>query len=301
MATYDVVHFVDSYRHLPCKDGQRKPKDDRAVCNHCLGGTCCSSEGPIALTAFDILRLATYFQLSPPDFLLTFTQDRFGEGEDFDRFSAWSHDEESSIVTFLRRRSNHPTSPCIFLKYVESSEGIPRRVCSVHPARPLACREYYYDTCKKRWTGELAVVQAQGFEAVRQGKITKATAEAAVRDLHAGAGRSLSAAWQFAFWNEMRRACDIECANRDGTLSYELNDFQDPLDEKLNRLLSKRHLRFEEKYGPHPHGEQLDRYAEGKSFSESPERERLMHIAISTPSTDLYAGRTIRISWGCAI
>jgi len=279
-----------SYRKYPSSGDRQAPfEDERDVCAHCLSGACCSSEGPIALTSFDILRLAAFFDMSPADFLATFTQDRFdGENSD-ERRRPWIDSPGSSVVTFLRRRANYPTSPCIFLKYIHDGDKTPRRVCSVHPARPLACREYYYDTCKKRVTGELAVVLSQGLEMVRQGKITTELLESNRKRLQpAKDGESLATKWQYAFWSEMRRALDIEQANNEGANSYPITEYQDPLDEKLSRLLSKRHLRFEEKYGPRPHGEQLQPYSAGLSFKGSPDYERILRIVRTAPTAGLF-------------
>ena len=279
------------YRRYPIRASeQADPNDERQVCGRCLGGTCCSTEGPIALTGFDVLRLAAFFDLSPADFLLAFTQDRFA-GEDGDeRYRSWIESAESSIVTYLRRRANHPTSPCIFLKYIHDEDGTPRRVCSVHPARPLACREYYSDTCQKRWTGELAVVHAEGLEMVRDRKITTELVETNCRRLAPVTDADpLAKKWEYAFWSEMRRALDVERANNEGANSYPVADFQDPLDEKLNRLLSSRYLRFEEKYGPRPHGEQLAPYSAGLSFKGSPDHTRLLRIIRTGPTDDLFS------------
>jgi Fe-S-cluster containining protein len=263
--------------------------DPYSVCANCLSGGCCSSEGPIALTAFDVLRLAAFLDLSPAEFLLAFTQDRF-PGDD--RFSVLIADPGSSVVTFLRRRANYPTSPCIFLKYVREVDGTRRRICSIHAGRPLACREYYFDTCGKRWTGELAVQQAEGLELVRDGRIDRRTADARCRELEPVVeGDSLSKKWQYAFWSEMRRATDVHAANNEGAASYSIAEFQDPIDEKLNRLLSTRQLRFEEKYGPTPHSEQLHPYTAGLAFKQSDERERLLRIVRTPPAGSLYGGQ----------
>ena len=115
-------------------------ENDRNVCGDCVSGACCSSEGPIAVSAFDILRLATHLDLTPENFLKLFTQDVF-DGCPFDPAAAID-DPANSTVTYLRRRGPEAFSPCIFLKYVAAPGAVPRRVCSVHEARPLACREY---------------------------------------------------------------------------------------------------------------------------------------------------------------
>src|SRR4029453_13034063 len=92
--------------------------DERNVCSHCLSGACCSSEDPIALTSFDLLRLAPALDLSPSEFLLSYTQDRFPVSWGPERYRERIDASDSSVVTFLRRRSEHPTSPCIFLTYI---------------------------------------------------------------------------------------------------------------------------------------------------------------------------------------
>jgi Fe-S-cluster containining protein len=280
------------YRQFPARAAEQAGfRDERDVCGRCLSGACCSTEGPIALTAFDVLRLATFFDMSPAEFLLAFTQDRFpGEPDTWRR--DWIDNAASSIVTYLRRRANHPTSPCIFLKYVRDEDGTPRRRCSVHPARPLACREYYYDTCKRRWTGELAVTHAEGLEMVRDGLITPDLAEAQCQRLEPVADDDpLAKRWRYAFWSEMRRALDVERVNDEGANSYPIADFQDPLDDKVNRLLSARHLRFEEKYGPEPHGEQVEPYSAGLSFKGSPDHARILRIIREAPAGGWFAGQ----------
>ncbi len=279
------------YRRYPTRASRQGAfDDDHEVCAHCLSGTCCSSEDPVALTSFDVLRLAAFFDMSPAEFLLGFTQDRFAGEPNDERRRPWIESPESSVVTFLRRRAEHPTSPCIFLKYVRDDDGTPRRVCSVHPARPLACREYYYDTCKKRVTGELAVVQAEGLEMVRDGTITTELVEANCKRLEPVADHDpVAKKWQYAFWSEMRRALDIERANNEGAAGYPISQYQDPLEEKLNRLLSTRYLRFEEKYGPEPHSEQLQPYAAGLSFKDSPDYERILRIIRTAPAEGLFA------------
>ena len=132
----------DSYRSYPTASKKtRRISDERRVCNECLSGACCQSEGPIAITSLDVLRLATFLDISSRALLQMFTQDRFCD--EYDELRRTLIDEpSSSVVTFLRRRAHHATSPCIFLQYIRESDGTPRRVCSVYPARPLACREY---------------------------------------------------------------------------------------------------------------------------------------------------------------
>ena len=160
----------------------------------------------------------------------------------------------------------------------------PRRVCSVHPARPLACREYYYNTCKKRWTGELAVSHALGYEALRDRHIDAAAVERALAECGAREpAEPIGRTWSRAFWLEMRRALRIDDANEEGAADPQLPQFQVDPDRKLDRLLSKRNLRFEEKYGPEPSGEQLDPYAAGRSMLASDERARLLRIATMPP------------------
>jgi hypothetical protein len=282
-----------SYRAYPMRlvrqDGL---PDERNVCSHCLSGACCSSEDPIALNSLDILRLATALDLSPSAFLLSFTQDSFPVSWGPDRYRERIDTPHSSVVTFLRRRSEHPTSPCIFLKYIRDEDGTCRRICSVHAARPLSCREYYYDTCKKRVAGELATMQAEAFEMLRNGRINREEIDERYRELDATRDRpSLARSWQFAFWAEMRRASDITAANEEGAAGFEIADYQDPIDEKVNRMLSKQNVRFEEYYGPIPHDAQLDPFDAGVRFATSPERERLLRLVRTAPRLGLFGSQ----------
>jgi Fe-S-cluster containining protein len=281
--TPDWQPLAGPARRYPARaDAQGTPRDDRAICSRCLGGTCCTTEGPIALTAFDVLRLSAALDLAPAAFFRLFTQDRF-EGTDGERYRQWLADPANSVVSFLRRRTLDAASPCIFLKYITQDDGTPRRVCSVHAARPLACREYYFDTCKKRWTGEMAVLQAIGYEALRDGAVDAAAIE---RQLAACAVTSkdeaLSTSWRRAFWLELRRALQPEAANHEGAAQPRLAELQDAIDAKINRLLSTPNLRFEEKYGPLPSAEQLHSFAAGMAMLDSAERTRLLHIATQT-------------------
>jgi hypothetical protein len=93
----------------------------------------------------------------------------------------------------------------------------------------------------------------------------------------------LGRAWRRGFWLEIRRALDPEAANREGAADAGLAALQDPLEDKLNRLLSTANLRFEEKYGAEAHGEQLHRYDAGLSLVSSGERRRLLRIARRAP------------------
>jgi Fe-S-cluster containining protein len=284
-----VLNFAP-FRKYPTRLAEQEFDDERAVCGSCLSGACCSSEDPIYLTSFDVFRLAAFFDLTPAEFLLKFTQERF-DGEDSEEVRRpWLDDPESSKVTYLRRRGNTPKSPCVFLKYVRDNDGTPRRVCSVHDARPLSCREFYFYHCKTRQTGELAALIAEGYEKVREGEITAEVVDERLAQLR---GHDFSAApaaesMEYAFWCEMRRALDPEGANAEGGRSYDAREYQDPIDEKLNRVLSAKYLRFEESYGPRPHGEQLMPYSSGLSFVKSPERARVMNILRTRPALGLY-------------
>lgn len=285
-----VLNFAP-FRKYPTKLAEQEFEDDTLVCRSCLSGVCCSSEDPIYLTSFDIFRLAAFFDLTPAQFLLTFTQERF-DGEDSEQERRpWIEDPESSKVTYLRRRGNTPTSPCVFLKYVREEDGTPRRICSVHDARPLSCREFYFSHCKTRQTGELAALLAEGYEKVRDGEITEALADAQLARLrgHDFSSARASESMEYAFWFEMRRALKMERANGEGSRSYVAAEYQDAIDEKLNRVLSAKYLRFEEDYGPEPCCEQLMPYTSGLSFAGSPERARIMKLVRTRPSGDLYA------------
>lgn len=286
-----MIPAESAFRILPSDHSQQRVRDDRAVCMHCLSGQCCSSEDPIYLTAFDIFRLAAYFDMSPAAFLHRFTQDRF-DGEDSDlKRKPWIEDPRTSVVTYLRRRANYPTSPCIFLKYILQPDGTPRRVCSVHAARPLSCREYYYDTCKTRWTGELASITARAYLLVRDRQVTLEQAEAALQSLLPAEAHAtpIGAQLELAFWTEVRRALDVDATNNEPAAWIDPAVHQDALDVKLNRVLSTRNLRLEEKYGPEPWGEQLDSYQAGLSFPGSDEYQRLMQISGGGPLQRLFS------------
>src|SRR5919202_3927554 len=240
-----VLNFAP-FRKYPTKHDKQEYSDDVRVCSDCLSGSCCVNDYPIHLSSFDILRLAAFFDMTCAEFMLNFTQERF-DGEDGDAMRPFIDDPDCSEVTYLRRRANYLKSPCIFLKYVREADGTPRRVCSVHEARPLACREFYFDACKLRGTVESAAALAEGFEKVRDGEITEAMAEAQLEQFgHQDVWTTrLAQGMEYSFWVEMKRAIRMEQANLEGANSYEMADFQDPIDEKLNRLLSKKNLRFE--------------------------------------------------------
>lgn len=284
-----VLHFAP-FRKYPTRLAEQEFDDEREVCGSCLSGACCSSEDPIYLTSFDVFRLAAFFDLTPAEFLLKFTQERF-DGEDSEEVRRpWIDDPESSKVTYLRRRGNTPKSPCVFLKYVRDDDGTPRRVCSVHDARPLSCREFYFHHCKTRQTGELAALIAEGYEKVREGEITAEVVDERLARLrgHDFSRAPAAESMEYAFWHEMRRALDIGRANVEGGRSYDAVEYQDPIDEKLNRVLSAKYLRFEESYGPRPHGEQLMPYSSGLSFVQSPERARVLNILRTRPALGLF-------------
>ncbi len=288
------------FRHYPTRRDQQRYDDEHQVCSDCLSGACCESEDAIYLTSFDVFRLAAFFNVAPAEFLLSFTQERFNEDQKEESRRNLIDDAGCSIVTYLRRRENFPASPCIFLKYVREPDGTPRRICSVHEARPLACREFYFDTCKKRVTGELAALLAEAYEKVRDGEITEARVVAELDRLRDEADHEVTLAetmdrW---FWSEMKRTLSLERANVDGSNSYDMSEFQDPIDEKLNRVLSSKYVRFEEKYGPKPRGEQLMPYAAGLTFASSAERERITALVNNRPEGDLYDLRGEEVSVG---
>ena len=268
-----------------------RPESDRAVCGQCISGACCSSEGPIALTAFDVLRLSAHLDVSPARFLLLFTQDRF-ENCPFDPGQTID-DPQSSVVTYLRRRGPEALAPCIFLRYDDPGDSPARRVCSVHPARPLACREYYFDTCKTRWTGEMAIAMAEAFEALADGRVTVDDAHAALKeDTPTTTASGVSAArcrWQRAVWAEIARAGNVRRTNREGSFFPGVRRMQDPLARKLARLGAKTHLRFEEKYGYVPRDEQLP--SDRLTLATRSERGRLLRIASTKAPRELFAGQ----------
>jgi Fe-S-cluster containining protein len=284
-----VLNFAP-FRQYPAKQALQQYDDERQVCSNCLSGACCTTEDPIYLTSFDVFRLAAFFDLTPAQFLVTFTQDRFdGEDSDLTR-RPWIDDPNSSKVTYLRRRANTPTSPCIFLKYIREPDGTPRRVCSVHDARPLSCREFYFHHCKLRITGELASLLAEGFEMARDGQITEQMVDEQLARFgqHDYSSARLAESMSYNFWVEMKRVLNMEQANIEGAKSYRAAEYQDPIDEKLNRVLSAKYLRFEEDYGPEPNNEQLMPYTTGLRFVASPEYQRIMKLVRTRPSSKLF-------------
>src|ERR1051325_7756121 len=284
-----VINF-SPFRKYPTRLSQQSYEDESQVCGDCLSGACCTTEHPIYLTSFDVFRLAAFFDLSPATFMLKFTQDRF-DGEDSNSLRRpFIQDPSCSIVTYLRRRDGRPSSPCIFLKYVREPDGTPRRVCSVHDARPLSCREYYYNNCKARQTGEVASLFSEGFEKAGLGDFNEEIVVSALSGFEGFdyESASLAEGMEHSFWAEMKLAINMEAANREGANLYDMADYQDPIDEKLNRTLSAKYLRFEEKYGPRPRGEQLIPYSSGLSFAATLERHRIMALVESPPARNLF-------------
>lgn len=285
-----ILRFAP-FRKYPTRQEQQQYEDSKEVCQNCVSGGCCSSEDPIYLTSFDVFRLAAFFGMSAATFMLSFTQERFDDPESDGLRRQLIDDPDCSIVTYLRRRDNSPTSPCIFLKYIREPDGLTRRICSVHDGRPLACREFYAHHCRMRVTGELASLQAEGFEKLRNGEITEELIDAELARLgkHDSNTATLSANMEYFFWVEMKRALCMDQSNVEGANSYEAADYQDPIEMKLNRVLSSKFLRFEEKYGLKPRDEQLMPYTAGLGFVESPEYERIMTILRTTPSRNFYS------------
>jgi Fe-S-cluster containining protein len=285
-----VLSFAPFRRH-PTRLEQQQYENPREVCQHCVSGACCSSEDPIYLTTFDIFRLAAFFDMSPAAFMHNFTQERFADDESDRMRRSLIDDPNCSIVTYLRRRENSPKSPCIFLKYIRDPDGLPRRICGVHDGRPLACREFYAQHCQMRVTGEIASLYAEGFEKLRDGEITEDLIDAELASFgeHDPKTATPSHNMQYFFWVEMKRAINMDRANVEGANSYEPAYYQDPIELKLNRLLSSRYLRFEEKYGLRPRDEQLMPYTAGLGFAGSPEYERIMMILRTSPTGGLYS------------
>ena len=94
-------------------------------------------------------------------------------------------------------------------------------------------------------TGELASLQAEGFEKIRDGIITESiiNTELARFEEHDNQKESLSRNMEYFFWVEMKRAINMDQANEEGANSYNIAEYQDPIDVKLNRVLSSKHLR----------------------------------------------------------
>jgi len=160
----------------------------------------------------------------------------------------------------------------------------------VHDARPLSCREYYFVHCKARGTGELASLLAEGFEKVRDGEITEDMVDAELERFsgHNLENSTLARNMEYGFWVEMKCVLNMDQANVEGSNSYKSADYQDPIDEKLNRVLSAKYLRSEESYGWKPRDEQLMPYTSGLSFAGSPEYRRIMEIVKTPPSSGLF-------------
>jgi Fe-S-cluster containining protein len=288
--TLPVLNFAP-FRKYPTKLAVQDFADEREVCQHCLSGACCTSEDPIYLTSFDVFRLSAFFDISPAEFLLRFTQERFDAEDSAVLRRPWIDDPESSKITYLRRRGNVPHSACIFLKYIREPDGTPRRICSVHDARPLSCREFYFNHCKQRVTGELAALLAEGFEKVRDGELTAEAVDAALAQFenHDYGTAPAADSVTYSFWLEMKRVLNMEQANVEGAQGYDVADYQDPIDEKLNRVLSAKYLRFEEDYGPKPCAEQLMPYTSGRRFAGSSEHARIMALLRARPSSGLHS------------
>jgi hypothetical protein len=101
-AELPILNF-GQFRKYPTRQGQQQYADDRLVCQDCLSGGCCSSEDPVYLTSFDVFRFASFFNTSPAEFLVQFTQERFGDPGSDEIRKILIHDPNCSIVTYLRR------------------------------------------------------------------------------------------------------------------------------------------------------------------------------------------------------
>jgi Fe-S-cluster containining protein len=281
------------FRKYPTKRSEQVFSDVRQVCHACVSGACCTNQDAIALNSFDIFRFATYFNMSPAEFMLNFTQDEFdGEAKNLRR-EGWNENPHSSVVTWLRRRENFAASPCIFLKYIRDADGTPHRICSVHDGRPLSCREYYFSHCKTRGTGELAALLAEGFEKVRDGEITEAMVDSQLARYEGPdiSSATIAESFEYSFWVEMKCALNLDQANIEGSNSYDMAAYQDSIEKKLNRVISSKYLRFEERYGLEPRDEQLMPYTSGLSFAGSAEYERIMKVVHTPPSLGLFRMR----------
>jgi Fe-S-cluster containining protein len=291
MSTRELpVLNLSPFRKYPTKSENQEFTNPRDVCNNCLSGVCCLNQDAIALSSFDIFRLSAFFDMSPAEFMKTFTQDAFAGDQDREFRRKWNNDPKSSVITWLRRRSNQPASACIFLKYIREADGTPHRVCSVHDARPLSCREYYFSHCNTRGTGELASLLAEGFEKVRDGEITEEMVDARLASFgaHDFTKSTFAKNMEYSFWVEMKCVLNLDQANIEGANSYDLADYQDPIDEKLNRALSARYLRSEESYGLKARDEQMMPYTSGTGFVGSPDYERIMSLIKTPPSSGLF-------------
>src|SRR5688572_21033665 len=75
----DALPDAGPFRIYPTRSNEQRFARDADACSRCLGGTCCQSEDAIYLTSLDVLRLATFLDLSPGEFMKRFTQESFAE------------------------------------------------------------------------------------------------------------------------------------------------------------------------------------------------------------------------------
>lgn len=243
-----------------------KGGEGKEVCNKCLSGACCIVEGSIGLTAIDILRMATYLNITIEEFMLRFTIEDTpdeNEGENPHRL-----DPGNSEVTWLRRKTEHSMSPCVMLKY-EIKDGIQRRLCSIYPARPLRCRDYDYTNCRDTTTGQTAAILAKFFVTDSERPINCEEV-----DMH-----------RFdTFQSWMYKMVSTEI--RRGRAAKEFNylpvspmpeGYVDTLDNKIGALVSKKVFSYEDTPNDTV-GEAAKNVAPFTKMPE-PERQRLLHIS----------------------
>ena len=106
-------------------------------CFNC--GFCCKYFSPIAVSHAEILNLSTYINLTIKEFKEKYTAIHPG----------WPN--EGRVLKDVPDESGKMTR-CIFLKKEYDGEIY---LCSVHPARPQACKSYkpssIYPTCRELW------------------------------------------------------------------------------------------------------------------------------------------------------
>lgn len=263
--------------------------DANGVCGACRAATCCAVENAIYMNSYDVVRLATHLQMSVQDFMLTFTQDQFDDPTDEERRTRID-DPDDDTITYLRRRSNFGQSPCIFLEYQEDEHGLRRR-CGVYAGRPVACREYFWSTCRERTTADIAVVHTAGYVALAKGEITIEQIEANVTQAIEAEGDdpTLRQTYDLAFWTEMQRAANWKTANVEGALDYSLVEYQDPLQDKIERMFDKWPLR-------------LELQGDWRHMPVEPvtpeRRHKFLQIATTAPTTEMFARGDFALAGG---
>lgn len=146
--------------------------DVASVCNGCTSGMCCISEDPIEMWPKDVKRLATFLGLSEEQFLQKYGAPLEGHFElDLNVDARIARTRRNPPQALLERKAKTALSECVFLGWRINANGHISRGCTVHTARPDACREYTYAGCSTiaKPTWELATATSAVIEAVEAG------------------------------------------------------------------------------------------------------------------------------------